>query len=161
VSYVNIRDVFTQSFCYEEQRSRTHTHTLSLSLLLCPIRNLYSNVFMISWKCWPVEHPQNDVPVWFIRQAFSLPLFLRASSRVAGTRCTFREDVTSINAQQIRFMTATRTSLATRYSLTVSCNQFMLLPLHYKQHTTVRFEVFHGGDYEEWRLLGCFALWLL
>jgi hypothetical protein len=25
----------------------------------------------------------------------------------------------------------------------------------------VRFEVFHGGDYEEWRLLECYAVWLL
>jgi hypothetical protein len=25
----------------------------------------------------------------------------------------------------------------------------------------VRFEVFHGGDYEECRVLGCDALWLL
>jgi hypothetical protein len=25
----------------------------------------------------------------------------------------------------------------------------------------VRFEVFNGGDYEEWRLLGCYAMWLL
>jgi hypothetical protein len=25
----------------------------------------------------------------------------------------------------------------------------------------VRFEVFHGGDYEECRLLGCYAVWLL
>jgi hypothetical protein len=24
-----------------------------------------------------------------------------------------------------------------------------------------RFEVLHGGDYEEWRLLGCYAVWLL
>jgi hypothetical protein len=24
-----------------------------------------------------------------------------------------------------------------------------------------RFEVFHGGDYEEWCLLGCYAMWLL
>jgi hypothetical protein len=22
----------------------------------------------------------------------------------------------------------------------------------------VRFEVFHGGDYEEWRLLGCYSV---
>jgi hypothetical protein len=25
----------------------------------------------------------------------------------------------------------------------------------------VRFEVFQVGDYEEWRLLGCYALWFL
>jgi hypothetical protein len=25
----------------------------------------------------------------------------------------------------------------------------------------VRFEVFHGGDYEEYRLLECYAVWLL
>jgi hypothetical protein len=25
----------------------------------------------------------------------------------------------------------------------------------------VRFEVFTGGDYEEWCILGCYAVWLL
>jgi hypothetical protein len=25
----------------------------------------------------------------------------------------------------------------------------------------VKFEVYHGGDYEEWRLLGCYSVWLL
>jgi hypothetical protein len=25
----------------------------------------------------------------------------------------------------------------------------------------VRFEIFTGGDYEEWRHLGCYAVWLL
>jgi hypothetical protein len=25
----------------------------------------------------------------------------------------------------------------------------------------VRFERFHGSDYEEWCLLGCYAVWLL
>jgi hypothetical protein len=25
----------------------------------------------------------------------------------------------------------------------------------------LKFEVFHGGDYEEGRLVGCYAVWLL
>jgi hypothetical protein len=28
-------------------------------------------------------------------------------------------------------------------------------------YSYVGFEVLNGGDYEEWRLLGCYAVWLL
>jgi hypothetical protein len=30
-----------------------------------------------------------------------------------------------------------------------------------RQEEIVRFEVFTAGDYEEWCLLGCYAVWLL
>jgi hypothetical protein len=40
-------------------------------------------------------------------------------------------------------------------SLLYSCGGFSNLFIN------VRFEGFHGGDYEEWRLLGCYAVWLL
>jgi hypothetical protein len=47
---------------------------------------------------------------------------------------------------------ANYTDCATRYT----SHSFQIkIKLH------VRFEVFHGGDYEEWCLLGCYAVWLL
>jgi hypothetical protein len=36
-----------------------------------------------------------------------------------------------------------------------------LAPAHDIDHFVVRFEVFNGSDYEEWRLLGRYAVWLL
>jgi hypothetical protein len=29
------------------------------------------------------------------------------------------------------------------------------------RHRRCKISGFHGGDYEEWRLLGCYAVWLL
>jgi hypothetical protein len=35
---------------------------------------------------------------------------------------------------------------------------YMLTQLH---HIICKTSGFHGGDYEVWRLLGCYAMWLL
>jgi hypothetical protein len=46
-------------------------------------------------------------------------------------------------------------------SPTNRCRRWHKPALHQLQTIRVRFEVFNGGDYEEWRLLGCYAVWLL
>jgi hypothetical protein len=36
-----------------------------------------------------------------------------------------------------------------------------LQPLRSFQNKNIKIWGFHGGDYEEWRLLECYAVWLL